>query len=185
FILRNLKDHNAYLYGIESLGKREALLKLLSFEITNLINTPKGHLIWAIIEPKNIEKTLPILNEINIAKITFFYAHYSQKNFKLSEQRLQRIIQKSSEQCGRTTFLEIEFLKDLQEALIKYPDSVVLDFGGKPILDKEYHSILVGPEGGFSQQEKHLLKNKFIYSPSHCNILRSENAAIYALCKII
>ncbi|WP_104721691.1 16S rRNA (uracil(1498)-N(3))-methyltransferase [Helicobacter mesocricetorum] len=183
--LRNLRDLNCYIYSIHSLDKKEALLHLVSSENTELTNPPKGHLIWAIIEPKNIEKTLPILNECNLQKITFFYAEYSQKNFKLSQERLQKILENSCEQCGRITVLEIEFLNNLQEILTKYPHLAILDFKGEALKSIKESSILVGPEGGFSANERSLLKDKPLYSALNCNILRSENAAIYATLKYL
>ena len=82
--LRNLKDSNLYTYNITNLSKKDATLALQSSQNTPLKNPPKGHLIWAMIDPKNIEKTLPLLNELNLQKISFFYAEYSQKNFKLN-----------------------------------------------------------------------------------------------------
>lgn len=183
--LRNLRDLNCYTYSIASLDKKEALLHLVSSKKTELINPPKGHLIWSIIEPKNIEKTLPILNEFNLQKITFFYAEYSQKNFKLSKERLKKILENSCEQCGRITALEIEFLNNLGEALAKYPNLAILDFKGKSLKSMQEKSIVVGPEGGFSPNERILFKNKSVYSALNCNILRSENAAIYAALGII
>ena len=158
--LRNLKDSNLYTYNITNLSKKDATLALQSSQNTPLKNPPKGHLIWAMIDPKNIEKTLPFLNELNLQKITFFYAEYSQKNFKLNLERIQRILENSCEQCGRITLLEIEVWGNLQEVLEKYPNAGVLDFGGEELnWSLEIHS-LVGTEGGFSTKEKEASKNK-------------------------
>lgn len=183
--LRNLRDLNCYTYSIASLDKKEALLHLVSSKKTELINPPKGHLILSIIEPKNIEKTLPILNELNLRKITFFYAEYSQKNFKLSKDRLRKILENSCEQCGRITALEMEFLNNLKEVLATYPNLAILDFKGESLKKLKEESILIGPEGGFSPNERSLFKDKPSYSALNCNILRSENAAIYAVSKMI
>ena len=138
-----------------------------------------------MINPKNIEKTLPFLNELNLQKITFFYAESSQKNFKLNLERIQRILENSCEQCGRITLLEIEVLEKLQEVLEKYPNAGVLDFGGEELKCSLEIPILVGTEGGFSQKEKKALKNNPKYTATSCNILRSETAAIYAIARIL
>lgn len=183
--LRNLKDSNLYTYNITNLSKKDATLTLQSSQNTPLKNPPKGRLIWAMIDPKNIEKTLPFLNELNLQKITFFYAEYSQKNFKLNLERIQRILENSCEQCGRITLLEIEILENLQEVLEKYPNAGVLDFGGEELKCSLEIPILVGTEGGFSPKEREALKNNPKYTATSCNILRSETAAIYAIARIL
>ncbi len=183
--LRNLRDFNCYTYTIANLSKKDATLKLESTIQTPLQTPSKGHLIWAMMEPKKIEKTLPFLNELNLQKITFFYAEYSQKNFKLNLERIQRILENSCEQCGRITLLEIEVLENLQSILEKYPNMAVLDFGGEPLNSDLKIPILVGAEGGFSPKEREILKGKPTYSAINSNILRSESAAMYAMSKIL
>lgn len=181
--LCNLKDNNLYIYHISDINKKEATLKLQS-TIAITPNPPKSHLIWAMIEPKCIEKTLPILNELNLSKITFFYADFSQKNFKLDFLRMERILENSSQQCGRMSKLEIELLENLQAVCERYPNLAVLDFDAKPLPSNLEAPILVGCEGGFSQKERELLKNFKTFSTACTHILRSENAAVYAVCKI-
>lgn len=183
--LRNLRDYYCYTYSIADLSKKYATLKLEFKLETPPQNLPKGHLIWAMIDPKIIEKTLPFLNELNISKISFFYAQYSQKNFKLNLERIQKILENSCMQCGRITLLEIEMLENLQEVLGKYPNTGVLDFGGKALESSLEIPILVGAEGGFSPQERELLKSNPKYTAIHSNILRSETATIYAMSKIL
>ena len=182
---RNLKDLNLYTYQIENLGKKEAILKLANKELSILQNPPTAHLIWAMIDSKSIEKVLPALNELNLAKITFFYADFSQKNFKLDLERMDRILENSCEQCGRITKLEIEILKDLQEVCNQYKEFCVLDFGNENLPCGLKIPLLIGAEGGFSQNEREFLKDKKIYSAKNCNILRSENAAIFATSRLI
>lgn len=181
--LRNLKDCNAYIYVIENLDKKEATLILKDIKKDTQAKLPKGHLIWAIIDPKNIEKALPFLNELNLFKITFFYADFSQKHFVLDLERIHRILENSCAQCGRTTLLEIEILKNLQDVLQNYSNLAVMDFLGKPLQTPLELPILIGAEGGFSQNERTLLQEKNTFSAPNCNILRSETAAIYAASK--
>lgn len=183
--LCNGRDFNLYLYTITELGKKDARLTLKAIQAAPFKNPPKGHLIWAIIEPKSIEKTLPMLNELNLAKITFFYAQYSQKQFKLDLQRFQRILKGSCEQCGRMVGLEIEILPNLNQVLQNYPNFAVLDFGGKPLNHPLEIPLMVGCEGGLSQEEHEILQDKLIFSAPKCNILRSETAALYATTYLI
>ncbi|MCI5969155.1 16S rRNA (uracil(1498)-N(3))-methyltransferase [Helicobacter sp.] len=181
--LCNLKDLNAYIYAIVTLDKKSATLQLKT--IQNMESkTPKGHLIWAMVDPKSIEKTLPFLNELNLAHITFFYADFSQKHFKLDNARLNRILENSCGQCGRLTRLKMESLSNLEEVLQKYPKIAVMDFGAKPLESHLEIPFLIGAEGGFSKQERKLLSTQATFSAPNSNILRSETAALYATSKI-
>ena len=183
-VLRNLRDCNAYIYTIQNLDKKEAILTLDSTQTTPQL-LPKGHLIWAMIDPKSIEKTLPYLNELNLAHITFFYADFSQKQFKLDMTRMERILENSCEQCGRTTRLKVEILPNLESVLQKYPKFAVMDFGAEALESQTTLPIMLGSAGGFSQKERDLLKSQPTFSAPNCNILRSETAAIYITSKLL
>lgn len=177
--LCNLIEENAYIYTISTLDKKSATLQLQQKQPLES-KPPKGHLIWAIIDPKIIEKTLPSLNELNLAALTFFYADFSQQHFKLNQSRLDRILENSCEQCGRLNRLHIEFLKNLTEVLQKYPKIAVMDFHAKPLESPLEIPFLIGAEGGFSPNERKLLSMQTTFSAPNCNILRSETAALYA-----
>jgi len=180
--IRNLKDDYLYIYEIESINKKEAVLRLKEKKLSP--NKPKKffHLGWCIIEPKNIEKTLPTLNEIGVSKISFIYCDYSQKNFKLKFDRILKILINSCQQCGRSDLMEIEILNSTKEFIEKY-DFLALDFDGEEIECKEYNkSFLIGPEGGFSEEERKLFKEKIKLKGF---ILRSESAACSIAAKIL
>ncbi|WP_300827228.1 16S rRNA (uracil(1498)-N(3))-methyltransferase [Helicobacter sp. UBA3407] len=183
--LCNGRDLKLCRYTITEINKKDAKLTLQEIQIISPHNPPKGHLIWAMIEPKNIEKTLPMLNELNLAKVTFFYAQYSQKQFKLDFKRLQRILNHSCEQCGRLIGLEIEIFSNMEEVLQNYQNFAVLDFGGEALVDSLKMPLMIGCEGGFSQKEREILRDKHIFSAPKCNILRSETAALYAASRLI
>ena len=181
--IRNLKDDFLYIYKIESINKKEAILNLVKKEF--LPNKPKKffHIAWCIIEPKNIEKILPSLNEIGVSKITFVYCDFSQKNFKLKLERIEKILINSCQQCGRSNLIEIEILNSSKEFFEKYKNFSVLDFNGKKIESNNISlPILIGPEGGFSKKEKENFKE--IYKLEGF-ILRSETAALSISSKIL
>jgi len=182
--IRNLKDDYLYSYKIDSISKKEALLSLIEKKL--LPNKPSKflHLAWCVIEPKNIEKALPSLNEIGVSKISFVYCDYSQKNFKLKLERIKKILINSSQQCGRSNLIEIEILENSNKFFEKYPDFISIDFGGKnlPCNLESNNPFLIGPEGGFSEKERE--KFKTIYSLKGF-ILRSETAACGVSAKIL
>jgi len=180
--IRNLKDDYLYIYEIENINKKEAILTLKEKKLSP--NKPKKffHLGWCIIDPKNIEKTLPTLNEIGVSKISFIYCDYSQKNFKLKLDRILKILINSCQQCGRSDLMEIEILNSTKEFFEKY-DFLALDFDGKEIECKDYNkAFLIGPEGGFSEEERKLFKEKIKLKGF---ILRSESAACSIASKIL
>ena len=63
---RNLKDENLYLYKINFIDKKRAILNLVSSQNKVLLNDKKLHLGWCIIDPKIIEKYIASLNEMGI-----------------------------------------------------------------------------------------------------------------------
>jgi len=182
--IRNLKDDFLYVYKIDSINKKEALLTLV--EKIHSPNRPEKffHLAWCIIDPKNIEKALPFLNEIGVGKISFVYCDFSQKNFKLKTERLNKILINSSQQCGRSDLPEIEILNGSKEFFEKYPDFYALDFKGNEI-NADINTDLpffIGPEGGFSEKERRNFKKIFKLKGF---ILKSETAAVSICAKIM
>lgn len=177
--LRNLEDINLYRYSIVSIDRKSAKLKLEEVIPTENTNKPVGHIILSVIDIKNIEKILPFLNEINLRKLSLFYADFSQKNFIVNFDRFYRILDASSEQCGRIKRMELELLDNIEEVIIKYNNLSVLDFGGDSFGVLDDCSVLIGCEGGFSQRERDLLNGQKIYSINNANILRAESAAMY------
>jgi 16S rRNA (uracil1498-N3)-methyltransferase len=182
--IRNLEDDYLYSYKIDSISKKEALLSLIEKKLSPNKPTKFLHLAWCIIDPKNIEKALPSLNEIGVSKITFVYCDFSQKNFKLKTERIKKILINSSQQCGRSNIIEIEILENSNKFFEKYPDFISIDFGGEnlPCGFDSKKPLLIGPEGGFSERERE--KFKKIYSLKGF-ILRSETAACGVSAKIL
>jgi len=174
--IRNLKDDYLYIYKIDSINKKEAILTLQDKILTPNKPTKFLHIAWCIIDPKNIEKTLPSLNEMGVSKISFVYCDFSQKNFKLKFERLQKILINSSQQCGRSDMMEIEIINSSKEFFEKYKSFIAIDFNGEkfPCELNTHDPFLIGPEGGFSQNERNMFKKVLKFESF---ILRSETAA--------
>lgn len=134
---RNLKDEYIYLYKISFIDKKKALLNLLSKEEKVLENEKKLHLGWCIVDPKTIEKYITSLNEIGIEKITFIYSDFSQKNFKINIEKLEKILINSSSQCGRSSIIKLEICKNLDEFMKKNDEVYFLDFSNTSIDEKK------------------------------------------------
>lgn len=184
---RNLKDENIYLYKIVLIDKKKAVLNLIFSEKKVLINQKKLHLGWCVIDPKTIEKYIPSLNELGVDKITFIYSDFSQKNFKINIEKLEKILINSSSQCGRSDIIKLDICKNLDEFLKNNKNIYFLDFSNKLIDEKkdEIKKLVIGCEGGFSKNEREKFNIDYVVGFESNLILRSETAIIAATSKII
>lgn len=184
---RNLKDNNIYLYKINSIDKKRAILNLILTEEKIVLNKNNLHLGWCVVDPKTVEKHIASLNEMGVEKITFIYADYSQKNFKINIEKLEKILINSSSQCGRSNIIKLEVSKSLEDFLKENENVYFLDFSTICIDDKrsEIKTLVIGCEGGFSQNEREKFNKDFVVGFNSNLILRSETAIISAGAKIL
>jgi 16S rRNA (uracil1498-N3)-methyltransferase len=176
--LRNLMNEYLYFYRIDRVMKREAELVLEKKEARIVMPRRRLHIGWCVVDPKTVEKSLPMLNEMGVVKISFVYCNRSQKNFKPDFERLHRILINSSQQCGRSEMMSLETFDSTASYLQAYPKSAILDFGGASLqCETPFESILVGAEGGFCEEERKLFENRSIYGFETPLILKSESAA--------
>jgi 16S rRNA (uracil1498-N3)-methyltransferase len=175
--LRNLEDGYLYMYEIIEVKPKKAILKLIDKEKREIETDRFFHLLWCIIEPKIVEKTLPMLNEMGVSKISFIYCERSQKNFTLKIDKLKKILINSNQQCGRSTLMELEILKGIDEAVLKYDNIVLIDFCDKKLsCSDNIKRALIGPEGGLTKKERELFDRVAGFNTPF--VLRSESAAV-------
>jgi len=187
----NIRDsrepETLYTYEIESLNRREAKLKLIEKRETpeDMENISVG---WCLPSIKTVEKTLPMLNELGVKKLYLIQCDFSQGNIKVDLERLETILKNSSMQSGRIYQMEIEVLDSLDSFLEKESDIVSLDFVDEVLSSNDsFNSIVIGAEGGFSEDERDLIKERSIASrrlPSK-HILKSETAVISAVSRLL
>lgn len=184
---RNLIDDFLYEYEVEFVDRRSTALRLVNKEI-NIIKPKKElHIGWCKIDFKSIEKVIASLNEIGVGKITFIDCEYSQRDANINFEKLERLLQNSSSQCGRSDMIKLEYAKSLDMFLKSNPDSYMFNFSSNNIADKkdEIKTIILGCEGGFSKTEiDKFHKDKIVGIDSNI-ILRSETAIINIASKIL
>jgi len=173
-------------YKIVTIDGRNAVLELISSEDEEVAASIKLHIGWCVVDSKSVEKVLPLLNELGVAKITFIYCDRSQKNFKPDVKRYERILESSMQQCGRSEMMTFDEVKNV-EAFIKHnPQTVVFDFCDEVLGDgSDIDTVLIGSEGGLSEKERALLANQRIVRLDTPMILRSETAATAIASKIL
>ena len=182
----NLTEENIYSYKIDNIGKKSAILTLQGDEKNQNKIKKDLHIGWCVVDVKTIEKTLPLLNEIGVGKITFVYCQRSQKNFKINKLKIEKILINSCCQCGRTSLMKIDIASDLKTFISENEDLTVIDFcQDKLNNDENIKTILVGCEGGFSDEEKELLKDKKTLGLNSPFTLKSETAVLVSASKIL
>lgn len=184
---RNLTDNYLYLYVVNSIDRKKAFCELLSKEEKIVEAKNKLHLAWCLLDPKTVEKSISSLNELGVDKITFIYCEFSQKNFKINMEKLEKILINSSSQCGRSSIIKLETCNNLDKFLEENKDTYVLDFSKNNINTKkeEINTLLIGCEGGFSEIERKRFDENRIVGFESSLILKSETAIISAASKIL
>ena len=184
---RNLKDSFIYLYKMSFIDKKKALLTLVFKEEKIVENQNKLHVGWCVVDPKTIEKFIPSLNEMGVDKITFIYADFSQKNFKINIEKLEKILINSSCQRGRSSIIKLDVCKSIEEFMKLNEDVYFLDFSKLNVSEKkaEIKTLVIGCEGGFSKKERDSFNKDKIVGFDSNFILRSETAIISAGAKIL
>jgi len=181
-----VKSEELHKYEVLSLDGRSAVLRLINSEIKEVKAVKELHIAWCVIDPKSVEKVLPSLNEIGVSRISFIYCARSQKNFKTDLQRYERILETSSQQCGRSKPIVFDVFKSLDAFLQLHPQTVVLDFCDEVLgCENDVKTVLIGCEGGFSDDERKKLENLKRFRLDTPMILRSESAAMAIAAKVL
>ena len=184
--LRNLEDGLLHRYLITHIDKRSAILELQDSQTVEVKAKRSLHIGWCIIDPKNIEKVLPSLNEMGVEKITFIYCKRSQKSFKVDFKRLEKILLNSSQQSGRSQLMQLEVADDLEHFLTLYPNSKMLNFSENCIeSQEEIETIVIGCEGGFHEEEVALFDKGDIFGFDTPLVLKSESAVCAVASKLL
>ena len=184
---RNKEDiKTLHRYKITDVDGRSLDVELILSKIEERQATKELHIAWCVIDSKSIEKVLPSLCEIGVSKISFIYCDRSQKNFKLDFKRFDRIIEASLQQSGRTSLLEFDTYKNITAFIAEFPDTKVFDFADNILSgDSDFKRVLIGCEGGFSENEKELLKSQEVFRLNTPMVLRSESAVMAVASKIL
>ena len=152
--------------------------------------------VWLIFCPLKKTRTDFLIEKSTEMGLRKFLPTFSNKTQTktLSLNRSRKNIVEAVEQCGGTFIPEILPISSLAEVIEELPEDRILIFCDESLesrninecllLDRpEKVAILVGPEGGFSDSERKLLRAKKNILPVSLGnrILRAETAAVSAL----
>jgi len=177
---RNLKDNNIYEYQISNISRRDTLLTLISSEQKIIEPYRDLHIGWCIIDTKEVEKNIALLNEIGVNKITFISCQFTQKKYKINFEKLEKLLQNSSSQCGRSNIIELSSCGSLDEFIKTNPNTYMFNFSSNNInnIKQDIKTIVIGCEGGFSQDELSKFSEEKIVGCNINAILKSQTAVV-------
>lgn len=183
---RNLLDKNIYSYQVQNIDRRKTTLQLISSEEKIIEPQKELHIGWCKIDPKSIEKVIASLNELGVTKITFINCEFSQRKYTINFEKLEKLLINSSQQSGRSSIIELEECESLDLFLEQNPESYMFNFSKNLLDDKkdDIKTIVIGCEGGFSNDEITKVDNDKIVGINSNLILRSETAVVTIASKI-
>ena len=173
-------------YKIVSIDNRSLDVELIASELKEVKANKNLHIGWCMIDTKSIEKVLPSLCEMGVDKISFISCERSQKNFKPDFKRFERILHASMQQSGRSSFIKFDSFKNIKEFVKEFPNVKIFDFCDKTLDDySDIDTVLIGCEGGFSEDEREFLEGCDVFSLPTPMVLRSESAVVAVASKVL
>ncbi|KTD18695.1 16S rRNA methyltransferase [Legionella lansingensis] len=187
-------DNREFEALIDSVHKKKVIVSVLSERLVNRESPKHIHLAQAVSKGERMEFVVQKAVELGVSSITPLITERSV--IKLDEERMEKklaqwqaIAVAACEQSGRNQLPRIEAIRSLHDYLQQNASAVkfVLHPGTmKTWRDYSFDDmnvvLLIGPEGGFSEQEiKYILSYDFRPLSLGPRILRTETAAIAAL----
>ena len=186
-------DNDQVFYSkILEIKKYETILEIFELSTnTEIINDI--FLIFSLVKKNKMDFIIQKATELGVRKIFPILTERSSIR-DINPSRMVAIAKEASEQSNRISIPQISNLMTIQELLeqwdkkrsILYADEILKINKNLTILSRKNFvksSLLVGPEGGFSQEENDMLKTyKYVFPISFGEtILRSDTAAIVGL----
>ena len=179
---RRLRPGDSFLVQDQQGQRYEAILKSfdrnsLRFTPQKPVTIPptstlRIEILQTLPKQKSLDFILQKTTELGVSRLDVFCGMHSPKTFRVSEKqhhfnRWHRIVSEASKQCGRQFAPEIHFHPDISaalETLPECPNSWVLVPDAKDAVSWKkisssgddiikHHRLLIGPEGGFHQDE--------------------------------
>lgn len=176
------------LYTIEQMNKNEAQLKHMT-DLENQRPARDVYLFWSLLKKDKNDWVLQKCTELGVSHFVPLLATRSEmKNFNL--ERAQKIIVEAAEQCGRSDIPSLREPMLVDTAIEDYHDKATLyvaeQSSSAPKLTDGSIGVFIGPEGGWTDSEKQLFKEKGVAQTGVSRFtLRAETAAVIAAGKLV
>lgn len=178
---------NEYDSVIEKLNNREAEVRLVA-ERAGIVPQQNVILYQSLIKKDKMEWVAEKATELGVSKIVPIISDRSEKKC-VNMTRLRKIAVEASEQCGRADVPVIESSKGLADSIKDLEGEIIVFDPSGPSFSSNLTTnhllptaIFIGPEGGWTEKELNLFKQKGaqVFSLGSMT-LRAETAAIVAL----
>jgi 16S rRNA (uracil1498-N3)-methyltransferase len=179
--------------GLEIQGKIIRLGKNIKVNIINKVNHRKKNLsihvaMSPLKNPSRFEWFVEKSTEIGISEITPLITRFSEKK-KVNIDRLNKIVVSSMKQSNQFYLPKVNPITSFNDFLKSNKDYKLIahlknsnSFNKKSIGSKEKIVLMIGPEGGFSEEEILLARKEKIKEISFGkNRFRSETAGVFAI----
>lgn len=176
-----------WLATIEGINKKSAVVVLAEQLLPQPTNVRRVHLVFAPIKKHRQDWLIEKAVELGA---TDFHPILTQNTEvrKIKEERIRQQIFEAAEQCERLEIPILHGIKKLDQFLADMPEGQsILSCIERCAQTKEIDAskgdvaILIGPEGGFTAQEKEILVQKTTPVTLGDTVLRCETAAVKAL----
>jgi len=196
-LLFNGRD-GEWLAEIETSGRKSVRLKILRQTRMAPTTQPGPWLMIALFKKKRFSFMLEKTTELGVSKLLPVTTDFTSVPTPKADRMTARV-QEAAEQCRRLTIPDIAPLQSLENGLASWPDDKKLfwldERGDAVDMLSAFQGLknnitncgfLIGPEGGFSDNERHILTSQSFVVPVSIGplILRSETAAITALANL-
>lgn len=172
------------LYRILELTPQEAHLELVT-DFERQLPAKNIYLLWSLLKKDKNDWVLQKGTELGVTHFIPLLAARSEKP-GFDHERAQKIIIEAAEQCGRSDIPTIRETMLVKTALDHIGTDIPLliceQGGARPdVLSKQSFGLLIGPEGGWTDEEKTLFASLDL---AHVGLgqftLRAETAAVVA-----
>ena len=178
------------LYRVIDQDQNGVKLELVT-EMERKIPKYKSHLFFSLLKKDKNDWILMKATELGVTHFVPVNAQRSEKNgFNID--RAKKIIIEAAEQCGRSDIPVIREPVGVQEVVKEYASTIPLYVAEQGTESVNYDQmpdefgVLVGPEGGWSNEELQQFKNNNL---NHISIsdftLRAETAVVAVLTKLL
>lgn len=183
-------DQGEWLAEIIKVKKGKALLTVV--EKTNeQKHDPDLWYLFAPLKKARVDYMIQKATELGVSYIRPIITQHTNLD-KIKEEKIINNMIEAAEQCGRMTVPQMDVMISLEEMLENFPECrglIFCDEAGDAITFKEIKTsynkwaILIGPEGGFSETERELIRKHPQSIPVTLGprILRADTAAVSAL----
>lgn len=179
------------LYKINRIEPDAVQLQLVT-EFVRKLPERDVYLFWSLLKKDKNEWVVQKCTELGVSHFNPILAERSEKTgFNID--RAVKIAQEAAEQCGRSDLPSVREPILIDELIREYKEKVTLVYCDEPSTATVYQlpsegslGVLIGPEGGWTEQEITLFRQHQIGSINLGKFtLRAETAAVVAAAKLV